>query len=92
MKFLVLKGFTWAGEDLVRGDTVEIPDESPKIGALTRSKFIRFDDGTPIELPAVEEVAQEIEEDLIGVSTESAPTRDPRQIVREAKAKAAVKR
>ena len=92
MKFTVLKPFDWAGRSLVAGDTVEIPDESPKIGSLTRARFIRFDDGTrpPKEvLPDVEEVAQEMAADEQPEAV--AATRDPREIVRQAKAKATAK-
>ena len=90
MKFTVLKSFTWAGAKLVPGDHLEIPDESPKIGSLTRAKFIRYGEySPPKELPKVEEVAQEI-------ATEEQPAkvvaaRDPREIVRQAKAKATAK-
>ena len=88
MKFTVLKSFTWAGAELAKGDHVEIPDESPKIGPLTRAKFIRYGEYSPPELPKVEEVAQEM-------ATEGQPeevaTRSPRDIVRQAKAKATAK-
>ena len=91
MKFTVLKPFTWAGADLGPSDHVEIPDESPKIGPLTRAKFIRYDDGTrpPKELPKVEEVAQEMANEE--PPEEAAPVRSPREIVRQAKAKATAK-
>ena len=91
MQFEVLKEFTFNGRNLVRGDTLEIPDESTKIGALTRSKFIRYaPEGVKKELPKVEQVAKEIEAErepvLAGVA------RSPKEIVREAKAKATSKR
>ena len=94
MKFDVLKPFAWAGSDLKRGDTVEIPDESPKIGSLTRSRFIRFaGNGSPSVLPKVEEVVEEIEsgsQEVLADAEEPA-VRDPKEIVRQAKAKAAKK-
>uniref|UniRef100_A0A6M3J9H9 Uncharacterized protein n=1 Tax=viral metagenome TaxID=1070528 RepID=A0A6M3J9H9_9ZZZZ len=94
MKFEVLKNFTWAGSDLKRGDTVEIPDESPKIGSLTRARFIRFSgNGSPSVLPKVEEVVEEIEsgsQEVLADAEEPA-ARDPKEIVRQAKAKATKK-
>lgn len=104
MQFDVLKPFTWAGQELKVGDKVEIPDESPKIGPLARAKFIRHvGEALPgkveQELPKVEEVAQEIkaEEQPPTVATESSSggttaTRDPKDIIRLAKAKAAAKK
>jgi len=99
MRFEVLKPFTWAGQELVRGDTVEIPDESPKIGSLARAKFIRIA-GTAlpgkVELPRVEEVAQEIKAETQPaaerVAVGSSVSRDPKKVVREAKARAGAKR
>ena len=89
MKFTVLKSFTWAGAELAKGDHVEIPDESPKIGSLTRAKFISYGEYSPPELPKVEEVAQEMatEEE----PEEVTPVKSPREIVRQAKAKATAK-
>jgi len=96
MKFEVLKPFTWAGQDLKVGETLEIPDESPKIGSLARSKFIRVASALPKfvskELPKVEEVVQEMGSEEKGRSVEVAATRDPKEIIRQAKAKAAAKK
>lgn len=94
MKFDVLKPFTWAGNDLERGDTLDIHDENPKIGSLTRSKFIRLHDETnqPV-IPKVEDVAGEMEqanaeEPATEPDAGDTETKDPRAIVREAKQKA----
>jgi len=94
MKFEVLKPFTWAGQDLRSGGIVEIPDESTKIGSLTRAHFIRLAGSGPSVLPKVEEVAQEIEAEKQPVSSSPVvvATRDPKEIVRQAKAKAASKK
>ena len=96
MRFDVLKSFTWAGQELVRGDTMEIPDESPKIGSLARAKFIRIA-GTALpgkvqeELPKVEEVAREIKAEPVLMAA-PAFARDPKRVVREAKARAGAKK
>ena len=102
MQFEVLKSFTWAGQELVRGDMVEIPDESPKIGSLARAKFIRHvGEALPgkvqEKLPKVEEVAQEIkaEEQPSAQRIEKlgfGASRDPKKVVREAKARAGAKK
>ena len=97
MQFDVLKPFTWAGQELVAGDVVEIPDESPKIGALARSKFIRhIGEGLPgkvqKELPKVEEVAQEIKAEKQPALSPAALSRDPKAIIRQAKEKASAKK
>lgn len=100
MKFEVLKEFTFNGKDLVRGDIVEIPDESTKIGSLTRSRFIRYAGDTKApELPTIKEVAREmVTATISAAASEEQPAprgaaviRGPKEIVREAKAKAAVK-
>ena len=99
MRFDVQKSFTWNGRNLVAGDTVEIPDESSKIGPLTRSRFIRYAGITKAtELPTVKEVAQEMVS-AVAVEEQTASTvataiRDLKTIVREAKerAKAAAKK
>lgn len=88
MNFEVQKPFTWAGQELVAGDVLEIPDESSKIGPLTRSRFIRYSpDGQPKkeELPTAQEVAQEITAETEPIVS---AVKDPRSIVREAKERA----
>jgi len=76
MLFEVLKPMTWDGREVGRGDTIEIPDDNDRVGSLARAKFLRL--AGPAKAVAVAEPP--------------APTRakatDPRQIVREAKAKA----
>ena len=92
MKFEVRKPFTWAGQNLVRGEVVEIPDESIKIGSLTRAKFIRYADqkaevGKPPApvLPTIDEVAEEMQaEELVP----GPAVRGAKEIVRRAKARA----
>ena len=96
MKFEVLKPFTWNGQELETGDSLEIPDESTKIGPLSRSKFMRFagEGGNVVKAadrPPVKEVASEIAKaEGGGVGVADRP--DPKRVVREAKAKAAAKK
>lgn len=103
MKFEVLKPFTF-GEQLERGDIIDIPDSSTKIGSLTRSRFIRFvGDGPvvekveeltkPVVLPSAADVVAEMEkEQLVGkVDEAQPPAKSPAQIVRAAKEKAEAK-
>lgn len=94
MKFTVLKEFTWAGQELKVGDAVDIPDESPKIGSLVRAKFIRFGDTPPRALPDVKEVVAEIkaEQQPAVQLAKQVVTRNPKEIVREAKARATGKK
>ncbi|MEE9158102.1 MAG: hypothetical protein V3U60_06925 [Gammaproteobacteria bacterium] len=103
MKFEVRKPFTWAGQDLQRGDTLEIPDESTKIGPLTRAKFIRFaSEALPSnvqkkapEIP-VQDTALGVESaqpvfgtgDVEQVALQPTAALSPKEVVRQAKARA----
>jgi hypothetical protein len=102
MKFEVIKPFTWSGQDLKAGDEVDIPDESTKIGPLARAKFIRPKGILPISVPKsppqAEEVVDEIkaeeqnEPEAKGDEPKEPSSRDPKEIVKQAKAKADAKK
>lgn len=109
MEFEVLKPFGFAGQQLTRGQTVEIPETSPKIGPLARAKFIRLRGEAVVPQPEAEEkeaepaqppveVAVGVSEDRVEVNAapeagaEQARSQDPKQVIREAKAKASAKK
>ena len=89
MDFKVMRPFKWDGRNMERGDVLEIPDESPKIGSLSRAKFIRFHSEPKVQ-PTIKEVVEEMEAVAAPVAT---AVLDPKAVVRAAKerAKAAVK-
>jgi len=105
MEYEVLTPFTWNGKDLTRGARIDLPDQSPRIAGLARAKFIRFPGAVELTVekpanPAAPPPAQEKQAVPVSVATVSGDTarkappvgRDPKEVVRKAKANAAKKK
>lgn len=91
MKFDVLKEFDWNGKRYTVGDVIEIPDDSQKIGSMTRSKFIRVSlPSSRSSKPAVKQEPNKMKVAEIAVQGDDVVNdkRSPKDIIAEAKAKA----
>ena len=94
--YRVLRPFGWDGRDLVKGEVVDIPPDHPRIGPLTRAKFMRYEpDGggkppadklQPGPSPKVQGTAQTKGQ----APADQKPS--PKEVVAAAKAKAAAER
>ena len=100
MKFTVLKPFTWDGEKLVAGDTLEIDENDRHLYGLQKARFVVHVGNAPprkiygapapeepVPLPTLEQVEREISQ-VVGVSGQR---QEPRSVVEAAKARAAYK-